>query len=73
MSEYNERKDFYFSSKGLAFSRNTRNFDGSRYVEARFNGKRYTECIDVGGNPITSHYGDLVFLGTGSFGDCTYE
>jgi hypothetical protein len=40
----------------------------------KFQGKVFTEKVQHGRTPITAkHFPDIVFLGTGTSEDCTYE
>ncbi len=65
--------DFYFSEKHYEYLLNTNSMiEGSPYAHSYFNGKEYTECISSGQVPLTNHFGDLQFLGSGTMDDISF-
>lgn len=59
--------DFYYSRKCEIAMRKAAIMNNKPYHDNYFNGHKYTECIEAGKTPMTSHYDDLVKIGTGTF------
>ncbi len=67
-----DRKDFYFSATlhRNYYDRSLR--CGERKRIAKFKGAIYTECIASGVSPLTEHFGDLKYLGSGTYKDVEF-
>lgn len=72
-------KDFYFSQAHKEYQMGITglySFSDGRpltYTPKYFKGREYTEVIDAGATPLSNHFGDLVFLGTGTYADISFK
>ncbi len=67
-----ERKDFYFSATLHRNHYDSVMRNGEQKRITKFKGATYTECCDVGTEPSTNHFGDLKYLGTGTYEDVEF-
>jgi hypothetical protein len=66
-------KDYYYSEKHDAHLDDCYAFDRETRFDCKFKGESFTEQIAHGHKPITLKFDDLIYLGSGSDSDCTYE
>ncbi len=60
----NELHDFWYSAK---FEANLQTFRSHMpKTKCYVRGERYSECCPVGLQPLSAHFGDLVYVGTGT-------
>ena len=65
--------DFYYSAKHeKLLKQQQRENGGQKYEPSFYRGKVYTEMMERGKTPVTSHFNDLVHLGTGTDSDISY-
>lgn len=67
-----EKADFYYSERVYQMRKSMKSTWIDDQFEVRdlyFKGQLYTEMIEHGHEPMTKHFGDLVFLGTGRYDD----
>ncbi len=76
MKKHQKVYDFYFSQKmkeALMDSSYLRPRERrGTYVHAYYNGNEFTEATETLKNPVSA-YDDLVFIGTGTYENVTYE
>lgn len=58
--------DYYYSAAHEAHMKAMYEVTGERYSDTYIKGMKYTEMITAGEKPVTSHFGDIKKIHTGT-------